>query len=154
MFVTVCGRLFPPIVENNNNDVGSMNSTRTQLAGYPLYPHHAWIAGAIGGYFVWGRYTSINYQIVLYLTSRVIVGLFQRYVIQGRITKEKNLSNVQTKFGLISKYISDRMYSFGAATIWGIVMYLFEDSPEVLHPSLKGSMDEIYRFRSWSSINN
>jgi hypothetical protein len=31
--------------------------------------------------------------------------------------------------------------------IWGIVMYLFEDKPGSLHPSLKSDIDEIYRYR-------
>ena len=31
------------------------------------------IAGAVGGYFVWARYTSVHYQIVLYLLSRILV---------------------------------------------------------------------------------
>ena len=30
--------------------------------------------------------------------------------------------------------------------VWGLVMVLFEESPHVLHRSLKSSMDEIYRY--------
>ena len=33
-----------------------------------------------------------------------------------------------------------------ASLLWAIVMVLFEESPDVLHPSLKKSMDEIYRY--------
>jgi hypothetical protein len=49
--------------------------------------------------------------------------------------------------------LRQRTYSIAAAAVWGLVMLLFEESPEVLHPSLKSSMDEIYRFRQ-ASINN
>jgi hypothetical protein len=38
-----------------------------------------------------------------------------------------------------------KLYPFSAALVWGTVMALFEESPHVLHPSLKMSMDEIYR---------
>jgi peroxisomal membrane protein 4 len=116
--------------------------------GYPQCPHHALVAGVIGGYFIWGRYTSINYQIVLYLTSRVLVALFQRLIKQ----QERPLSSSAEIAIMKSNFWRDRMYSIGAASVWGIVMYLFEDSPQMLHPSLKTSMDEIYRFRPWSSL--
>jgi hypothetical protein len=38
-----------------------------------------------------------------------------------------------------------------AAGIWGTVMMLFEEYPDVLHPSLRMSMTEIYRFTSFDS---
>jgi hypothetical protein len=40
--------------------------------GYPERIYHSWIAGAIGGYFVWGRHSAVNHQILLYLSSRVL----------------------------------------------------------------------------------
>ena len=121
------------------------------MAGFPQYSRHALIAGMIGGYTVWGRYSSINYQIVLYLTSRVIVALFQR-LSKNISTQQHELKQVHFSQSLLSssdslrQLIKDRIYPLSAATIWGIVMYLFEDSPEFLHPSLRSSMDEIYRF--------
>ena len=121
------------------------------MAGFPQYSRHALIAGMIGGYTVWGRYSSINYQIVLYLTSRVIVALFQR-LSKNTSTQQHELKQAHFSQSLPSssdslrQLIKDRIYPLSAATIWGIVMYLFEDSPEFLHPSLRSSMDEIYRF--------
>lgn len=94
--------------------------------GFPERSHHALIAGAIGGYFVWGRYNKINVQINLYLLSRVIIALGKKY-------------------GWNVEATSDR-YAWFSAVVWGIVMFLFEDEPESLHSSLKMSMDEIYRF--------
>lgn len=46
----------------------------------------------------------------------------------------------------------DKAYPLGAAAVWGIVMALFEACPHVLHPSLKRSMDEIYRFQLGPTI--
>jgi peroxisomal membrane protein 4 len=126
------------------------------MAGYPQYSHHALIAGLIGGYTVWGRYTSMNYQIVLYLSSRVLVALMQRLAttLTTRQHQQKELqhqdNNLTTRnpisFMSFQQLIKDRIYTLSATTIWGIVMFLFEDSPEFLHPSLRSSMDEIYRF--------
>lgn len=106
--------------------------------GIPEKPQHAAIAGAIGGYCIWGNYTSINYQIVLYLTSRVIVGL-------ATLAKQKNIPPFCWK-GMTRKNV----YPYKAAVIWSIVMVLFESNPDVLHPSLKKSMDEIYRINIFS----
>jgi peroxisomal membrane protein 4 len=146
----VTGKASNPIAYNNQGTIESIPTT--SLSGYPKHSHHALIAGMLGGYFVWGNYSSISYQIVLYLTSRVLVGMSKRLLLQQHIekpsrqqqttTREENFTNIS------SQALQDRLYSFGAATVWGIVMYLFEDSPECLHPSLKSSMDEIYRFRS------
>lgn len=44
-------------------------------------------------------------------------------------------------------------YPWAAAGIWGTVMMLFEEYPGMLHPSLKRSMDEIYRFNLSSAFN-
>lgn len=94
---------------------------------------HAAIAGALGGYIIWGKYSSINYQIVLYLTSRILTGLIF-------LAREKNVPPFSWK---MCKF--DNVYPVKAAVVWGSVMALFETYPHVLHPSLKKSMDEVYR---------
>eukprot|EP00980_Cylindrotheca_fusiformis_P026146 scaffold15472_cov117-Cylindrotheca_fusiformis.AAC.10 len=107
----------------------------TSVAGRPERAYHSLVAGSIGGYFVWGQYSSVNHQIVLYLASRVFIGLSKR-------TWEK-LSP-----GTYSSVLQHpRTYSVLSAALWGIVMVLFEESPHVLHRSLKQSMDEIYRYQ-------
>jgi hypothetical protein len=118
------------------NDEAKLNSVLTNSTepGRPERPYHALVAGAVGGYFVWGRYSSVNYQIVLYLTSRVLVGLWKRHWLRNH-----------TSTDLLPEALTKRSYAIGAATVWGLVMFLFESHPEVLHPSLKNSMDEIYR---------
>jgi peroxisomal membrane protein 4 len=95
-------------------------------AGHPEHNHHALIAGAIGGYFVWGRFNKVNTQINLYLLSRVVIALGKRYGFNIEHSKSR--------------------YHWFAAILWGIVMYLFEEQPEVLHFSLEKSMEEIYRY--------
>jgi hypothetical protein len=138
-----------PVGDGFNATTASTSSLATTNAtsssnvapGRPEHPYHALVAGAIGGYFVWGRYSSINYQIVLYLTSRVLVGLWKRYW-QTHDHDVQKTDWVQTA---LPDALKQRSYALGAATVWGLVMLLFESNPEVLHPSLKSSMDEIYR---------
>ena len=98
--------------------------------GIPECNYHALVAGAIGGYLVWGRYSSVNYQVVLYLTSRVLVGIGKK------VAEHFNIS-----------HHTGNSYPLFAATVWGLVMVLFEESPHVLHSSLKKSMEEIYRYQ-------
>lgn len=99
--------------------------------GHPEQSHHALLGGFVGGYWIWGRYSSVNSQIVLYLTGRVLSGLWKRVGVERYIPEPWRQNT----------------YSIVAAVVWSLVMFLFEESPEVLHPSLKSSMDEIYRFR-------
>ncbi len=112
-------------------------TTATTPAGLPQHPYHAFLAGAIGGYIIWGRYSNVNYQLILYLTSRVLVGCI-------KLAREKGIRPFSWK-----KLDFTNSYPYGAAVIWGTVMMLFEEYPEVLHPSLRRSMDEIYRFASF-----
>jgi peroxisomal membrane protein 4 len=116
------------------------------MAGHPERPYHALIAGATGGYFVFGRYSSVNNQIVLYLSSRVLVGLAKLAWERIHGTSHQHSSVLQ----------HPKTYPLLAATVWGLVMALFEESPHVLHRSLKQSMDEIYRFQlpSLSTISD
>ena len=136
-------------------------ATTTAVAGLPERPYHAFLAGCAGGYVVWGRYSSVNYQILLYLTSRILVGMAKRageaWCRDWRKTHPR-LFGSATVVGLgsdgsssddhhrILNAISNKFYPIAAAAIWGVVMVLFEDSPHVLHRSLRQSMDEIYRF--------
>jgi len=112
--------------------------------GYPDKPIHSLIAGFLGGYFVWGsNYESgVNYQILLYLTSRVIVGCFKLIFLQhAQVIKQKK-ENGNKENNFIGQRI---LYRLVQASVWGSVMILFEKYPHVLQKSLKKSMDEIYR---------
>ena len=43
------------------------------LPGRPAQQWHALVAGAVGGYFIWGKYNGVNYQMIMYLLSRVLI---------------------------------------------------------------------------------
>ena len=103
---------------------------RSGPPGHPERSHHALVAGAVGGYLIWGRYSSVNNQIVLYVTSRVLASLCQRHLSLR-----------------LPECVRQRGYALAAATVWALVMLLFEEDPDVLHPSLRSSMEEIYRIR-------
>jgi peroxisomal membrane protein 4 len=108
--------------------------------GHAEHAYHSFLAGAVGGYCVWGRYSSVNYQIVLYLTSRILVGMGKKMLAGRKSVGSNRLGDGTRSAGDGSSY-----YPLAAALVWGTVMALFEESPEVLHPTLRASMDEIYR---------
>jgi len=113
-------------------------------AGYPQSALQSFLAGGIGGYLVWGRYSSINSQIVMYLVSRVLLGLYKRLA-ELRLAQ----AGIAVTDDSISRAISasnTNSYPFVAALTWACVMALFEETPHVLQRSLRQSMDDIYRF--------
>lgn len=105
-------------------------SVATGKPGQAMTGWHAALAGAIGGWFVWGRYSSVNYQIVLYLLSRVTVAAFHVAAARGW----KPFSSFEFK----------QTYPFLAAGTWAFVMWLFERERHSLHKSLAASMDFLY----------
>ena len=133
--------------------------------GRPAVPLHAFVAGAVGSYFVWSKYNSVNYQIIMYLLSRVIIALF-RYLAAGgtgvtssssasatsvgstAATKAATTTTACTKgtAGLypFSKFTFRRVYPYLAVGVWGLVMWEFEHCPELLHRSLSITMEYLY----------
>ncbi|KAL3919732.1 MAG: hypothetical protein SGILL_003605, partial [Bacillariaceae sp.] len=140
------GRLFLRLIIDGPFHKGTHNLPAS-MAGHPERPYHSLIAGACGGYMVWGRYSSVNHQIVLYLTSRVLVGLAKR---AWEHVHEKTQHHSTTS----SILQHPKTYPVSAAVVWGLVMVLFEESPHVLQKSLKASMDEVYRFKLPSFSSN
>lgn len=110
---------------------------------------HTFLAGLLGGYFVFGRgksgQSSVNQQIVIYVFARVVLGLAKLSVQRKRAG------------GLgLSPDVKDRLngnaWPLFAALSWGMVMWLFRWYPEVLQPSLKSSMKYMYVARiTWSN---
>ncbi|KAI8915882.1 Tim17/Tim22/Tim23/Pmp24 family-domain-containing protein [Gorgonomyces haynaldii] len=86
----------------------------------------SFVAGVIGGYLVFGTDNPVNNQIVLYLFSRISVGL-------ARLLVKRNV-------------IPAPSYSFPlfSAITWGIVMWLFRHDRDVLQGSLQSSMQYLY----------
>ena len=110
--------------------------------GIPERAHHAALAGAFGGYLVWGKYTAINNQILFYLTSRLISGM-------ACLARENGIQPFSW-----NSMESRKIYPFKAAVIWAIIMVLYEAHPDVLQSSLKKSMDEIYRRDLLSNVES
>ncbi|KAK9332532.1 Tim17/Tim22/Tim23/Pmp24 family-domain-containing protein [Lipomyces starkeyi] len=100
------------------------------------------IAGLLGGYVVFGRggKSSVNQQIVLYVFSRVVLGL-------AKLTVKKKL------IPSLHEDVGNKVWPAFAAVCWGLVMYMFRTDPDVLQPSMKTSMDYIYLDSNrWDSL--
>jgi peroxisomal membrane protein 4 len=98
----------------------------------------SFFAGLIGGYIIFGDNNNINMQIVLYLFSRILVGL------------AKLIYNKQT-----SVQAPAQTYPIFAAIVWGIVMWLFRHERNTLQPSLQASMQYLYNdSEKWNGLKN
>lgn len=95
-------------------------------------PIHSGIAGAIGGYIVFGENSPINQQINLYLLSRIIYGGVKAATNQQVIPVEKG------------SFLDKHSFSIFAAFVWAVVMWLFELDHKALQPSLQKSMQFLY----------
>ncbi|KAJ2498999.1 hypothetical protein GGH96_003858 [Coemansia sp. RSA 1972] len=96
---------------------------------------HTFIAGFVSGYFVFGEKTSVNQQIILYLFSRIAMGLV-------------NTTMKTTKFKA-----PPNSFALFAALCWGMVMVLFRRDKSVLQDSLRSSMTYLYEDSNhWSSL--
>lgn len=95
----------------------------------------SFISGGISGALVWGRRKSaINYQVVLYLLSRIVVGFVQHQANKGTLPKWSG-------------------YGPLAAFVWAVVMYLFTVDPDALQGSLRNSMEFLYNDENFSTGN-
>lgn len=81
----------------------------TAKIGTPTSQVDALLAGALVGHFVWGRYSSVNSQIVMYLTSRVLMGLFKVASLKG--------------YPIAKDYDFATVYPVWASITWGLVMW-------------------------------
>lgn len=104
------------------------------------------IAGFVCGYFIWGHKTPVNYQIVLYLFSRILIGL-----------ADMVYKKIQKRNGRKDSKPGKMIYPLFAALIWGIVMWIFEVDKDSLQASLTSSMEFLYNksneaLRDWSEL--
>ncbi|KAI9906429.1 hypothetical protein PsorP6_003141 [Peronosclerospora sorghi] len=102
----------------------------TTDVGKPGAPWHAAVAGGVGGYLVWGRYSGLNFQIVMYLMSRVLISVVRVLAAKG----------IQP----FAQYRFNQVYPFLGILSWASVMWLYENEPTTLHPSLLKSMQFLY----------
>ncbi|KAK7924481.1 hypothetical protein PG985_006535 [Apiospora marii] len=113
------------------------------------------LAGLIGGYFVFGgrspktgKISSVNQQIVIYVFARVVLALARLAVKPGHglpvVSEERASAN-----------ISHYAWPVFAASSWALVMHLFRYHPGDLQPSMRGSMNYIYKESDhWNSLRN
>uniref|UniRef100_A0AC34FBB7 Peroxisomal membrane protein 4 n=1 Tax=Panagrolaimus sp. ES5 TaxID=591445 RepID=A0AC34FBB7_9BILA len=101
-------------------------------------PWHSFVSAFIIGYFVFGENNGVNTQINLYLLSRIIYGLVKLAVEKG-IVRQPQLP----------------VFPWFAAIIWGTVLWLFDNYPQVLQNSLQSSMTYLYKDSNvWTNIKN
>jgi peroxisomal membrane protein 4 len=96
------------------------------------------LSGLIFGTLIFGKRTGVNHQIVLYLFSRVAVGLatlLYRKLGSLSLLAEGKIGFIEQGYG----------YYLLAAVCWGIVMWMFEKDKTTLQPSLKNSMEFLYK---------
>uniref|UniRef100_A0A7S3UKD2 Peroxisomal membrane protein 4 n=2 Tax=Oxyrrhis marina TaxID=2969 RepID=A0A7S3UKD2_OXYMA len=107
---------------------------------------HAAVAGFLGGWMVWGRYSKFNETLNLYLYGRVLYALAQTAQARGYLPKSETLP-------------AGSGYRWWSAIVWMIVMYQFERGQKK-HPiqsSLYSSMDYLYHksdgvgFQAWGA---
>ncbi|KAI9139527.1 Tim17/Tim22/Tim23/Pmp24 family-domain-containing protein [Paraphysoderma sedebokerense] len=105
------------------------------------------LAGCIGGYMVFGKNTNINNQIVLYLFSRITIGL-------AKLLVKKSLLPSSHSDPLLDPLVRDPFPVF-ASLVWGTVMYLFRYHRETLQGSLQASMQYLYNDSDvWDNLRN
>ncbi|KAI1847412.1 hypothetical protein JX265_005527 [Neoarthrinium moseri] len=118
--------------------------------------YDTFLAGLLGGYFVFGgrsprsgKISSVNQQIVVYVFARVVLALARLAVKPG--AGLPLVSSSEARSAAISHYA----WPVFAATSWAMVMHLFRHHPEDLQPSLKSSMNYIYKESDhWDSLRN
>lgn len=107
------------------------------------------MAGTIGGFVVFSEKTPVNYQIVLYLFSRVVMGLI--YLLYKRLSKSNIYSNEMREKR--EKYY----FKVASGVAWGIIMFLFAFDKTLIQNSISSSMEFIYQesdqpLRNWREL--
>ena len=112
----------PPDTRNNDTTVTKRRITKP---GRPAQNIHALVAGAVGGCLIWGEWSAISHQVLMYISIRVLTGLWKLLPVHDE-------AHWRTDHRIVS------------TIAWAAVMYLWETYPEVLQSSMRKSMDEIY----------
>ncbi|KAH8082626.1 peroxisomal membrane protein 4 [Filobasidium floriforme] len=157
---------------------GAGNAERTGVAGKSIGAKgverglDSFVAGLVGGYWVFGERTAINEQIVLYVSSRVLASFLPRLLSSASGTASlpptspsssilpANLRPLSTLSPLTSKAANprpippaDTPFAIFAALSWGLVMYVYRHHGERLQPGMVNSMSYLYRdSEAWSSL--
>lgn len=85
---------------------------------------------------VFSEKTPVNYQIVLYLFSRVVMGLV--YLVYKKLYRQDVYPN-QVREGKEKLY-----FRTASALAWGVIMMLFAVNRKLIQSSISSSMEFIY----------
>ncbi|OQN96763.1 hypothetical protein B0A48_17187 [Cryoendolithus antarcticus] len=126
---------------------------------------HAFLAGLFGGYWVFGQgggaRSSVNQQIVIYVFSRVVLGLAKMAVQppgdNALVGGSYGGHGGKGILGLNERQLElvrNNTWPVFASMSWAGVMWLFRYYPETLQPSLRSSMTYIFaNSEHWHSLN-
>jgi len=107
------------------------------------------IAGLLGGYFVFGERNAVNEQIVLYVVSRVVASFIPRSSSPYHTSPQSSLAGSPVK----PVPPDSRYFTLFAAIAWGSVMWLFQNKGETIQPGMFNSMKYLYRdSETWEDL--
>lgn len=98
---------------------------------------HAFLAGLVGGYLVFGRgiQSSVNQQIVIYVFARAVLSM------------AKLMMQIHHSTGMVAQFkstISKNAWPVFAGLSWATIMWMFRWHPQTIQPSLRSSMKYMY----------
>lgn len=121
-------------------------------------PYDTFFAGALGGYYVFGRNpNSIKQQIVIYVFARVVLALAALSIESPSQTLTTPTPTLFTqRFSPeVKAKIQENAWPVFASLSWAFVMYVFRWQPESIQSSLKSSMRYIYvQCDHWDNFRN
>jgi peroxisomal membrane protein 4 len=112
----------------------------------------SFVAGAVGGYYVFGRRkSSVNQQIVIYVAARVVLAAAS-LAVQPRGDNTLLGGKYGGRGGMGILGLSDQhreavrkhAWPVFASLSWACVMWLFRFYPDMLQPSLRSSMTYLW----------
>lgn len=130
--------LLPASSSSTSSTLGSSTTTTLIKEG----PLDTFLAGLVGGYFVFGRgmQSSVNQQIVIYVFARVTLALAKLLV------RRANVLGTGPQGLALRAHVERNAWPTFAALSWALVMWLYRWYPELLQPSLRSSMRYMYVF--------
>ncbi|KAI4734783.1 peroxisomal membrane protein 4 [Aureobasidium sp. EXF-12298] len=123
----------------------------------------SFIAGAMGGWWVFGRSrSSVNQQIVIYVAARVVLAAASLAVQpRGDNTLLGGKYGGRGGMGIVGlsdknrELVRKHAWPVFASLSWACVMWLFRFYPDMLQPSLRSSMTYLYdNADHWDSFRN
>lgn len=122
------------------------------------------VAGLVGGWFVFGNRNAVNEQIVLYVVSRVVSSMLPRAAAsRSSLAATSSIPSPPTESRLTppgypypkSRPPNSAVFKVYAAIAWGAVMWLFRNKRERLNGGMVNSMQYLYLDSEvWSGLRN